>query len=328
MSQIAHSQLALKKRSTPVTVTEASAIVETQKVSRKSNGISEQKNDKDIIIIDDEYAAIPIAREEIVEEEGVKKRRNRRSKNSADSRESSEFAIKKPEEVTPKQNKSHSDEKSPDSFTASAAAATVDDFPTPEASPKVGKLTADALLSKRRSDRLQNASTIVNLSTATASDETPSQDRRFVGRRGTRPVDDLLKYAYRTPADDSLNATTNATIGSEVGDSMLETPATDRKRRIESDETTESPKRSRLDLSALFNNFYSPVSILRSKFKRTNLASTPKADGCLLDDSEASLNSTDMKEIDLNEDSAAKETESEVKIIVKPPAKKSACSIM
>ncbi|KAG5673663.1 hypothetical protein PVAND_003690 [Polypedilum vanderplanki] len=332
MSQISHSQLALKKRNTLVHVAE-SATNDTQKANRKSNNLNDSNghndNDKDIITIDDEYSAIPVSREETVEEESTitgKKKRNRRSKNSSDSRESSEFTIKKTEENKTKQhNKNHSDEKNLNIVTANFV-----EKATPEASPKVvtEKLTADALNTKRRSDRLQNASTIVNLSTVSLMDqstkvsndtlETPSTETQFIG-------------TYRTPnnIDDSLNATTNATIGSEIGDLDINTPATDRKRRLIIDDDVGSPKRSRLDLSVLFNNFYSPVSILRNKFKRTNLASTPKnANAGLLDDSE-DIDVDDLKEIELNEksiDNSNETKDNEMKMVVKP--KKSSCTIM
>ena len=128
--------------------------------------------------------------------------------------------------------------------------------------------------------------------------------------------------------DDSLNTTTNATIGSELG--MIETPAKRRAEEFLDDEVVESPKRSRLDISALFSNFTSPVSLLRSKFMRTKIASTPKVGEDVLNDSEISLNaSNEMKEIDLNEqeEEEVKNVDDDLKIIVKP-IKKSLCSLM
>ena len=219
---------------------------------------------------------------------------------------------------------------------------------------KILKLSADELLSKRRSDRLQNASTIVNLSTVSSTDQstkiindddtletTPSvTEKRVSGRRSTRPIDEI-KYTYRQPnPDDSLNGTTDATIGSEINnDSLLNTPATDRKRRpiMESSENLDSPKRSRLDLSGLFSSFSSPVNLLRNRFKRTNIASTPVPGGAegLLNDSIESLDKSagddQMNEIDLNEKevvaSDVVENEEELKVIT-TPVKKTTCVIM
>lgn len=342
MSQIAHSQLALKKRNTAV-IADAFAVAANRKSNghNDANGQKNQNNDKNTIVIDDDYAAIPVSREEEVASpenmSPIKKKRGRKSKHSTDSRDSSEFIIRKIEETTNEAPKT----------TETDPVQIVENLPTPEQSPretKVIELTADALASKRRLDRLQDASTIVNLSSDTlaASEETTlstdTTERRVSGRRSTRPMDEI-KFSYRSSnADDSLNATTNATIGSERSDSILETPTTDRKRRIDSEENIESPiKRSRLDLSALFNNFYSPVSILRNKFRRANLASTPRAG--ILDDSNASIDTStsEMKEIDLNEipddneenkiGGVTVDDDDYVKIIVKP-IKKPTCSIM
>lgn len=342
MSQIPHSQLALKKRSTPVIVHENDVSKPINNKSPKngaSNGHKAEnghdKSDKDIIILDDEYASIPVGREEIVEDEASqgKKKRGRKPKVSTDSRESSDVSL----------NMSIEQPKKDETFEV-----TIEDLPEPEESQqvvetKVVKLSTDLLpaSSKRRSDRLQNASTIVNLSTVSSNDqspivsgnttvtiETPSTERKVSGRRSTRPIDDI-KFTYRSPDPDE--STANATIGSEIGNSLLETPQTDRKRRIDSMENLDSPKRSRLDLSALFNNFYSPVTLLRDRFRRTNLASTPKA-GDILNESTSSIESSasDMKDVDLNEKSDEKKAtaynKGEVKFIVKP-AKKT-CSIM
>ena len=285
MSQIPHSQLALKKRVTPVVFDNDTS----NKAGRKSrNGHNKNENgdksnghdksDKDIIIIDDEYVSIPVGREEVVEEQvstqqeessPVKKKSGRRNKGSTHSRESSEFATRKSEEVpkiteqTPKK-----EEAKPESNAQNEEQVVPEELP--EASPKetkVVKLNTESLAvsSKRRSDRLQNASTIVNLSTVSTIDqstkvsndtvvviETPITERKVSGRRSTRPIDDI-KFTYRSPDPDE--STANATVGSEIGDNLLETPQTDRKRRIDSMEYLDSPKRSRLDLSALFNNF-------------------------------------------------------------------------
>lgn len=366
MSQIPHSQLALKKRALPVVFDNETS----NKPGRKSrNGSSNShktengdksngndKSDKDIIILDDEYVSIPIGREEVVEEQQtdeisplLKMKRGRKARGSTNSRESSEFASPKTEEVpkstepTPKK-----EEAQPESNAQNEEQVVPEELP--ETSPKetkVVKLNSDLLpvSSKRRSDRLQNASTFVNLSTVSTMDqstkvsndtemtiETPITERKLSGRRSTRPIDDI-KFTYRSPDPDESVA--NATIGSEVGENLLETPQTDRKRRINSMENIDSPKRSRLDISALFNNFYSPVTMLRSRFSRANLASTPKV-GDILNETASSIDISDseLKDVDLNEKSEEMKEEKKVegsgtlKFIVKPAAKKSVCSIM
>ncbi|XP_070494307.1 putative surface protein SACOL0050 [Chironomus tepperi] len=363
MSQISHSQLALKKRVTPVVFDNET----TNKAGRKSrNGHKAEngdksngndKSDKDIIILDDEYVSIPIGREEVVDEQiltqpdesspSTKSKRGRRTRGSTNSRESSEFTTPKTEEVpktpepTPKK-----EEAQPESNAQNEEQVVPEELP--ESSPKETKVvklnTELPVSSKRRSDRLQNASTIVNLSTVSIMDqstkvsndtemtiETPSTERKVSGRRSTRPIDDI-KFTYRSPDPDESVA--NATIGSEIGDNLLETPQTDRKRRIDSMETLDSPKRSRLDISALFNNFYSPVTMLRSRFSRANLASTPKV-GDILNETASSIDLSDseLKDVDLNEKSEEKKEEKvegsgTLKFIVKPAAKKSVCSIM
>lgn len=333
MSQVARSQqLSLKKKS------DSSGDKTKKHTNGSSNG---HTNDKDIIIIDDEYTAIPVGREEVVahtelpppaqpfEESSptMKKKRGRKPRESRDS-DTSE---------TSKKSELNNDEISEEILKAISA----EDF-TPEASPKQELPSTKRLT---RAERLQNASTIVNLSTASTSEEqslkmsndvtleTPSKpERRVSGRRSTRPIDDI-KFSYRSPenANESMDKTTNATIGSELGNSIIETPA---KRRagdsLDDEMAVESPKRSRLDISALFSNFTSPVSMLRNRFLRAKIASTPKIGADVLNDSEISLNaSSELKEVDLNAEEA-KEIEgddNDLKIIVKP-IKKPACSIM
>lgn len=318
-SQIPRSQLALKKKE------------QTGSIKKHTNGSSNgHSNDKDIIIIDDEYTAIPVGREEVVEQElpppsqdssPMKKKRGRKPRESRDS-DTSE---------TSRKSELNNDDITDEILKAISA----EDF-TPEASPKQELPSTKRLT---RAERLQNASTIVNLSTVSTLEdqstkdvtlETPSKpERRVSGRRSTRPIDDI-KFQYRENVNDSMDATTNATIGSELGNSIIETPA---KRRatdsIDDEEMVESPKRSRLDISALFANFTSPVSLLRNKFMRANIASTPKVGADVLNDSEISLNaSSELKEVDLNAEEA-KEVDGgdDLKIIVKP-VKKTTCSIM
>lgn len=322
MSQIPRSQqLALKKKSDS----------SKKQTNGSSNGL--KYPDKDVIIIDDDYTAIPVAREEIIgdlppptqppAEEIMKKKRGRKSKFSTESRESDTSE-------TSKRSDSQNEISEEILKTISAQ-----DF-TPEASPKQQEQQEVKTKQKTRLELLQNASTIVNLSTVSQSTlqsddvslETPTKvvpERRVSGRRSTRPIDDI-KFSYRTPDNltDSMDATTNATLGSELGASMIETPAKRRAIDLDLDEVEESPKRSKLDISALFSNFTSPVSLLRNKFMRTNIASTPKV-GDELNASEISLNgSSELKEIDLNAEEAK---EDDLKIIVKP-IKKTTCSIM
>lgn len=194
---------------------------------------------------------------------------------------------------------------------------------------------------KRAADRLQNASTIVNLSTVSTSESaiiredtlstaTPTAERRTSGRRVTRPIDEI-KFEYRTPdLDESLNVSTNATLGSVDNESLLTTPGTDRKRPMNDDETMESPKRSRLDLSGLFNSFSSPVALLRNRFKRANIASTPLAGGdrAPLNDSLESLEEI-AEPIEKEEEKPAEvEQEEDVQVTTTPIKKNRACIVM
>lgn len=151
-----------------------------------------------------------------------------------------------------------------------------------------------------------NASTIVNLSTvseggqssATESNETetsPSLDfnrplRAISGRRGTRPISDI-QFTYRksTEMNDSTSSL-NVTIGSEIHNDSLRTPAagSSRKRKAMTPESTsdaldvkevlESPKRTRLDFSGVLGMVSSPVTMLKNRLSRVRLqSSTPVA---------------------------------------------------
>jgi hypothetical protein len=381
-SQISRSQLALKKRNQP-TATQIPIIdVDHQNgtKARKShvNGSSKHSDDNDVIVLDDfetqnvmsqlgaveevvtEIVAAPLPPTSVVEDSPSKKRsRPRKSKDSVDSKDSDSKKLA-PVEIT----KTPVLLAAPEPVVVVAAVAEPEvivaaELPQIEKETKVVRLTTETLSEKkRRSDRLQNASTIVNLSSASEQStkimadetiETPTSipERRVSGRRSTRPIDDI-KFTYRTQ-NDTLNASINATIGSEINDSLM-TPVTDRKRRVNDDgsmDNIDSPKRSRLDLTGLFSSFTSPVSMLRNKFRRTNLASTPVVGGGNLAPLDTSVepldNSIDeeeesqMKEIDLNEKSDnEKITENVIdgnEILAdddepKPTAKKSTCAIM
>lgn len=333
--------------------------IETQRSKKShSNGASNgngHKNgafDNETIIIEDDCFAV-VGHEEVVAVEDTvelispsKKKRSRKSKDSTESKDS-DLSKKKPDEAAKspeKPQKSREVEIPKQDLVVEAAAA-----PVEAKELKVVKLT-----SGRRSDRLVNASTFVNVSTDSSNDQSTKimtdetlegspacPERRVSGRRSTRPIDDI-KYTYRSPNhDDSLNGTTNATIGSEVNnDSILATPGTDRKRRQLDDsmENLDSPKRSRLNLSGLFSSFSSPVALLRNRFKRANIASTPIVCGneALLNESIEALDTSagQMKDVELNEqeveattETSSGDKEEELKVIT-TPIKKTSCTVM
>lgn len=364
MSQIPRSQFVLKKRhnQSPVVTIPVLDIKTISKVKKsQSNGSSNgsgngHKNgnyDNDVVIIEDD--SFPDAQEEVVPpvEESTqmehsspsKKKRSRKSKDSTESRDSE--TLKKVEEAA----KSQSPDKAPKSSQKTLQeepVMQVEEVPEVEETSnpsdvkelKIVKLTSEGLTgSKRRSDRLQNASTIVNLSTISSSDstktvvdetfETSVTERhlgKISGRRSTRPTSDII-FAYRSQANDSLNTTTNATIGSDYNnESLLGTP--DRKRRASQDcenKDSASPKRNRL--SGFFNSFSSPVAILRDRFKGAKIASTPIVGGAFVNETVESLDTSgddQLQEINLNEE----EEISEYKVKVIPIQPKKTCTIM
>lgn len=319
MSQIPRAQYAAKKRQ-PHNPFEVDHQNGNSKAKKNGNSLTEKISDNldnDVLIIDhdlfhgvehEELSIIPAAE---VEEPGRRKR-NRKSKDSTESKES---------DKSRKTNGSSSDTK--------IVKASFEDFAQKQR--------------RSRADRLQNASTIVNLSTVSTSESTikdetinntppPPTERRTSGRRSTRPIDEI-KFEYRTPdLDDSLNVSTNATLGS-VGDneSLLTTPGTDRKRPLHDSEALESPKRSRLDLSGIFNSFSSPVTLLRNRFKRANIASTPVAGGesAPLNDSVESLEDVAPLEKEEKASAVEPETEKEEELqVITTPIKKRACIVM
>lgn len=359
MSQIPRTQFAIKKRPNPMPMVAIPAEFEQQKVKKSTNGSSNgngHKNgnfDNDVVIIEDECFAI-VGHEEVVASTVVvtsissveelspsKKKRSRKSKDSTESKDSDiakkieETAAKSAEKVF--KNMSKEEEAVKPVLLNEAEAVTASEF-------KILKMTEGLPnASKRRSDRLTNASTIVNLSTMSTSDQstkimsdetldTSTVERRVGGRRSTRPIDDI-KFTYRTPnTDDSFNGTTNATIGSN--ESLLTTPGTDRKRRpfTDSAENIESPKRSRMDLSGLFSSFSSPVTLLRNKFRRTNIASTPVVglEAPLKEFVDMDNSDSQLKEVDLNEKSeeVAEVAGDEELEVITTPVKKTRCAIM
>lgn len=372
MSQIPRSQFALKKRATaspmtPMTIPVLEFESQRPKKSQSNGNGNGHKNgafDNETIIIEDDCFAVVGHEEVIAVEETVelispsKKKRSRKSKESTESKDS-DIPKKKSDEAakSPEKSQKSRDVALPKPEVTEEVAAAPALVETKEL--KVVKLTSEGLSSSaRRSDRLVNASTFVNLSTDSSNDQSTKiysnetlegspagPERRVSGRRSTRPIDDI-KYTYRSPNhDESLNGTTNATIGSEVNnDSLMATPGTDRKRRQQDDsmENLESPKRSRLNISGLFSSFSSPVALLRNRFKRANIASTPIVGGkeALLNDSIETLDTSagQMKEVDLNEkdvetttetsaETLSNDKEEELKVIT-TPIKKTGCIVM
>lgn len=319
MSQIPRAQYVKKRQ--PYNPFEVDHQNGNSKAKKNGNSLAEKISDNldnDVLIIEENLFPV-VEHEEVITsveiEEPGRRKRNRKSKDSTESKDS---------DKSKKTNGSSSDTK--------IVKASFEDFTQRQR--------------RSRADRLQNASTIVNLSTVSTSeitikDETistptpPTGERRTSGRRSTRPIDEI-KFEYRTPdLDDSLNVSTNATLGS-VGDneSLLTTPGTDRKRPLNDSEALESPKRSRLDLSGLFNSFSSPVTLLRNRFRRANIASTPVTGGesAPLNDSLESLEEVAPLEKEDDEKASADdhetENDDELQVITTPIKKRAACIVM
>lgn len=353
MSQIPRSQFTLKKHKDQVPMAPMQVLdlgehqngTKTKKTQNGNGHKSDAFESNEVVIVDNTFLSIVddeivIVGEEPPQFEDIspsKKKRHRRSKDSTESRESDvskkngDSAKSNGEPAKPHEKKSP--QKAPQKQTQEQKLPEVAAPQTPVKESKIPKLISD---SARRSDRLQNASTIVNLSTISTTerieetfDMTPAAvpDRRVSGRRSTRPIDDI-KMSYRTPrVDESFNATTNATIGSDLpNDSMLTTPGSIRKRPIEASENVESPKRSRMDLSGLFSSFASPVTLLRNRFTGASIASTPIVGRDPINDS---ADVDELEQIDLSETPkmAEEAKEEELKVIV-TPIKKRQCAIM
>uniref|UniRef100_A0A1Q3F5W2 Uncharacterized protein n=1 Tax=Culex tarsalis TaxID=7177 RepID=A0A1Q3F5W2_CULTA len=146
-----------------------------------------------------------------------------------------------------------------------------------------------------------NASTVVNLSTvsegqhAESNESSPAVDfnrplRAISGRRSTRPMTEI-QFSYRKPVAElnDSSSSLNVTVGSEIHNDSLRTPAgSSRKRKAMTPESTsdaldvkeaiDSPKRTRLDFSGFLGIVASPVTMLKNRFSRVRLqASTPVA---------------------------------------------------
>lgn len=371
---ISRAQLSLKKRNQP-SATQIPIVDVELNGKAKRNGSSNGRDSKngnghnDVLILEDDNVVVGKQPMLVIEKVGQsefgssengsprKKKTSRKSKDSVEEKIIAALEVESAKAMSPKKTpvKQSVDEEIDEEMLKKVFCddfAFDDDKSTTSSTSKskdtkVMKLTNDLLSMARRSDRLQNASTIVNLSSVanmTTIDDTmesnssDTQERKVSGRRSTRPIDES-RFSYRNQ-NDSLNSTVNATVGSEIHNDSVFTPSSltsDRKRRpvTESMENIDSPKRSRLDFSGIFNTITSPVALLRNKFRRTNLSSTPMRlemeplDVTTEEDAE-------LQEIDLNAsekveeviaDEAIEGTEDE-ELVVKEVKEKSRCIIM
>lgn len=156
---------------------------------------------------------------------------------------------------------------------------------------------------KKAGDKLDNVSTLVNLSTvseqsteASSSNTSPAVDddnaspiskppNRVSGRRSTRPIKDIQLTHYRNSTLNDSTSSTNATLGSPVHHDSLRTPITRqliaRKRKDGSPEFQgfdDTPsKRARIDFSGMLSYVTTPVTLLRNGLSRINFtSSTPR----------------------------------------------------
>ena len=164
--------------------------------------------------------------------------------------------------------------------------------PTPEKPSGLSRFFRLTSIKKNKEDSM-----IVNLSTA-SSEPTSTDDSQFDynrpirGRRSTRAMNEIeFTYKKAPPANlDDTSSSMNVTVGSEIHNDSLRTPATNRKRKDMTPESTtdivmESPKRARLDLSGLFTVMASPVTMLKNRFSRVKLqSSTPNKNEQVLDE--------------------------------------------
>lgn len=158
----------------------------------------------------------------------------------------------------------------------------------------------------RKSERLQNVSTAVNLSTVSEQSgevaQSPAVDQSFgslrhiTGRRSmtNRPLREytfqsIHRESYRKLDDDSISSV-NATVGSEIHCDSFRTPIVasvkGRKRELTPqdsdddilivDKTPAASKRARLDFSALLGFMASPVTLLRNKFQVSGIFTEEK----------------------------------------------------
>lgn len=371
---ISRAQLSLKKRNQP-SATQIPIVDVELNGKAKRNGSSNGRDSKngnghnDVLILEEDNVVLVkqpmLVIEKIVLAENVllengsprKKKASRKSKDSIEEKIAAALEVESVKAVSPKKTPvKHSVEDEIDEVMLKKVFCddfTFDDDKSTTSSTskskdtKVMKMTNDLLSMARRSDRLQNASTIVNLSSVanmTTIDDTmesnssDTQERKVSGRRSTRPIDES-RFSYRNQ-NDSLNSTVNATVGSEIHNDTVFTPGpltSDRKRRpdTESMENIDSPKRSRLDFSGIFNTITSPVTLLRNKFRRTNLGSSTPMRTELVSLDVTTEEDAELQEINLNAsetvemiaDEAIEETEDE-ELVVKEVKEKSRCNIM
>lgn len=143
---------------------------------------------------------------------------------------------------------------------------------------------------------LVNLSTVSEGQNAESSDTSPVDFNRplraISGRRSTRPLSEI-QFSYRKPTVDlnDSSSSLNVTVGSEIHNDSLRTPAgpsSTRKRKamtpestsdaLDVKEHTDSPKRTRLDFSGFLGIVASPVTMLKNRLSRVRLhASTPVA---------------------------------------------------
>lgn len=372
---ISRAQLSLKKRNQP-SATQIPIVDVELNGKAKRNGSSNGRDSKngnghnDVLILDDDNVVVlgkqPMLVIEKVAQSGFgqtdngsprKKKTSRKSKDSVEEKIIAALEVETVKATSPKKTpvkqsvEDDIDEEMLkkvfcDDFTFDDDKSTTSST-SKSKDTKVLKLTSDLLSMGRRSDRLQNASTIVNLSSVanmTTIDDTmesnssDTQERKVSGRRSTRPIDES-RFSYRNQ-NDSLNSTVNATVGSEIHNDSVFTPgslSSDRKRRpvTESMENIDSPKRSRLDFSGIFNTITSPVALLRNKFRRTNLGSSTPMRTEMEPLDVTTEEDAELQEIDLNAsetveviaDEAVEGTEDE-ELVVKEVKEKSRCIIM
>lgn len=165
----------------------------------------------------------------------------------------------------------------------------INDSPMPAKDTKLLKLSQGPPTSaprNKRSEKLDDASLVVNLSTVSelsnesTSNSTPVERsyslRHITGRRSTRPLREISfdfrmresYYKTQNEFSDSISNTNEA--------SSSDSPRVDGQfKRSMDDEETASPKRSKFDFG-LFEFVSSPVKKLGAKFSRTRLStSTP-----------------------------------------------------
>lgn len=172
----------------------------------------------------------------------------------------------------------------------------MNDSPMPAKDLKVLKLShGPPVRAIRRSEKLDDASLLVNLSTVSeqsnesTSNNTPVERnyslRNITGRRSTRPLretnfDFHMRESYHKIQNDFNDSTASTNVMHDSASprdnfrSPLYATGRELKRNID-DENDESPKKSRFDFG-LFDLVASPVTKLREKFSRANLStSTP-----------------------------------------------------